>query len=326
MWIGEGGRVLGAVTLGGCVDARVILESEEALATGAPRLCSVDLGEEEAWDLGLTCSGTLDVLVEPLDLAAADEGLLRAYELVESEARAGRWAVAAAPLHGPSTRLVILEDGTLHGSLGNPALDAEAARLAAGRMPHGASGTARLGGGAPGEGREVFFEVHGPAATLVVIGGGAVAMPLVSLASVLGLRTLVVDARERFATRERFPSADEIRIGIPSDLLAEIPLGPSTSVVLLAHDYKFDLPALRELVRREAGYVGLLGSRRRGKAMLDFLREEGISAERLRRIRVPVGLDIGAQTPQEIALAILAEAVAERGGRPGTPLSERSCE
>ncbi len=318
MWVGEDGRILGAVTLGGCVDARVIFESEEALATGEPRLCSVDLGEEEAWDLGLTCSGTLDVLIEPLD-PAVDAGVLAAYERVAGEVAAGRWAVAVVPLAGPRARMVVLQDGTRVGSLGGRALDDEAAARAAERIPGGASGSVRLAGD---EGREVFLEVHGPPSTLVVVGAGAVAMPLVELASALGLHTVLVDGRERFATRERFPAAAEIRIGIPSDVVAELPLGPSTLLVLLAHDYKFDLPVLREALRREVGYIGLLGSRRRGKSILGFLADEDIPRETLRRVRVPVGLDIGARSAQEIALSILAEAIAVRSGRPGTPLAE----
>lgn len=323
MWVGEGGRILGAVTLGGCVDARVILESEEVLSTRRARVCSVSLGDEEAWDLGLTCSGTLDVLIEPLDLGAGSAGVLTAYETIEAEVRDGRWAVAVVPLEGAPARLVVLQDGTRIGSLGDPALDEEAAERAAGLMPHGTSRSLHLRGTDQERGLEAFFEVHGPPATLVVVGAGAVAMPLVTLAAGMGLHTVLVDGRERFATAERFPDAAEIRVGVAADIVAELPLNASTMVVLLSHDYKFDLPVLRQVLQREVGYVGLLGSRRRGKAILDFLADEGISEEQLRRVRVPVGLDIGAQTAPEIALSILAEAVAARGGRPGTPLAER---
>lgn len=318
MWVGEGGRILGAVTLGGCVDARVIGESEQVLSSGRAHLLSVDLGEEEAWDLGLTCSGTLDVLIEPLDLAEDAAGVLSAYRRVEEEVRAGRWAVAVTPLQGAPARMVVLQDGERVGTLGDAALDAAAAERARSLVPGGASGSFPLGGGS------AFYEVHGPAATLVVVGAGAVALPLVSLAATLGLRTVLVDGRERFATRERFPSADEILVGIPSEIVSALPLSSSTWVVLVAHDYKFDLPVLREVLQRDVGYIGLLGSRRRGKAILDFLAGDGIPADQLRRIHVPVGLDIGARTAEEIALSVLAEAVAVRSGRPGTPLRERA--
>lgn len=323
MWIGEGGRIFGAVTLGGCVDARVVLESEAALISCRPRLCSVDLGQEEAWDLGLTCSGTLDVLIEPLDLRAGGEEVLAAYEAVAEEIRAGRGAVAVAPLEGVPARLVVCEDGRQVGTLGDATLDRQASERAAELLAGGHSRTERLPGSGAGEGREVFFEVHVPPATLVIVGAGAVAMPLATLASGLGFSTLLIDGRERFATRERFPAAGEILIGPPAEILAELPLNPSTMVVLLAHDYKYDLPALREVLRRDVGYIGLLGSRRRGRALLDFLAAEGIPDEQLRRIHVPVGLDIGARTAPEIALSILAEAVAVRSGRPGTPLRAR---
>jgi xanthine dehydrogenase accessory factor len=170
---------------------------------------------------------------------------------------------------------------------------------------------------------EAFFEVHGPAASLIVVGATAVAMPLVSLAGTLGYHTVVVDARPRFANRERFPDASEVRVGIPSEIAANLALGPGTSVVLLAHDYKYDIPVLREVLRHDVAYIGLLGSGRRGSAIFDFLREEGVSEAELRRIHVPVGLDIGAESASEIALSILAEAVAARSGRSGGPMRDR---
>jgi xanthine dehydrogenase accessory factor len=130
----------------------------------------------------------------------------------------------------------------------------------------------------------------------------------------------VVDGRPRLATRERFPDVDELLVGIPSELVRGVPLRPTTALVLVAHDYKYDLPVLRHALSGEVGYIGMLGSRRRGDAILRMLREEGVSDESLGRIRVPIGLDLGGRTAPEIALAILAEIIASRYGGTGRPL------
>ena len=149
------------------------------------------------------------------------------------------------------------------------------------------------------------------------------AMPLVTLARTLGFRTVVVDGRPRFATRERFPDVDDLRIGIPSELIREIPLLPSTALVLVAHDYKYDVPVLKHALGTPVGYIGLLGSSRRGAAILNILREDGIAESALERVRVPIGLDLGAQSAPEIALAIIAEVLAVQRKASGMPIVEK---
>jgi xanthine dehydrogenase accessory factor len=303
------------VTIGGCVDVRVIEESEEVLASAQPKLLSIKLGDEEAWELGLTCGGEVDVLVERVDLDRADEPVLQVYDTVRAEVEEhGRQAVIVRPLDGGVERLVVLSDGATRGTLGADALDREARTQALALMQRGRSRTLTLTDGEVS--RDMFFEVHGPPATLVVFGAGNVAVPLVRLAKELGLRTVVIDGRPRFASRERFPGADEIVVGIPSEVAASLRCTPSTFVVLVAHDYKYDVPVLRAVLRSDAGYIGMLGSKRRGRAILDLLAEQGERPEMLERVHVPIGLDIGAQTAAEIALSILAEAVAVASGRP----------
>ncbi|MGQ0715193.1 MAG: XdhC family protein [Gemmatimonadaceae bacterium] len=317
MWVGAGGRIIGSVTIGGCVDVRVIEEAEEVLASSESKLLSITLGDEDAWELGLTCGGAVDVLVERVDFDRADEPLLQAYDVVRTEVEThGRRAVIVRPLDGGRERLVVMSDGSITGTLGVDGLDREVRAQALALMPRGRSRTLTLTDGEAS--RELFFEVHGPAATLVVFGAGNVAVPLVRLARELGLRTVVIDGRPRFATRDRFPDANEIVVGIPSDVAASLHCTPSTFVVLVAHDYKYDVPVLRAVVRSEAGYIGMLGSKRRGRAILDLLAAEGVPPELLERVHVPIGLDIGAQTTAEIALSILAEAVAVSAGRPGS--------
>jgi xanthine dehydrogenase accessory factor len=159
---------------------------------------------------------------------------------------------------------------------------------------------------------------------LVVVGAGDMSLPLVSLARTLGFHMTVVDPRPELATRERFPDADDLRVGDPSAIVPELPLVASTAVVLTIHDQEVEVPVLRAVLASDAGYVGMLGSRKRGRGILDRLREQGVAPERLARVQVPVGLDIGAQSAAEIALSVLAQIVALRSGRPGTALAGRA--
>ena len=133
----------------------------------------------------------------------------------------------------------------------------------------------------------------------------------------------MIDGRPRFATRERFPDVDDLRIGIPSELVRDIPLISSTALVLVAHDYKYDVPVLKHALTTPVGYIGLLGSSRRGAAILNLLREDGVPEEQLGRVRVPIGLDLGAQSAPEIALAVLAEVLAVQRKATGLPISEK---
>ncbi len=315
MWVGEEGRILGSVTIGGCVDARVIAESEQALSSFQARLVEMKLGNEDAWEIGFSCAGDLDVLIEPVDLTRSDN-VFELYRAVRNAIDQGKRAVLATTLKDSSRKLLMIEGGEISGSLGTPELDREAQTVALDLMRKGTSATVSIGA-AP-----VFFETHGPPPTLIVFGASHVAMPLVSLAHDMGLKTIVVDGRPRFATRERFPDVDKLLIGIPSEIAETLAYTSSTFVVLTAHDYKYDLPVLKVVLPARPAYVGLLGSKRRGAAIKEFLREGGMDQELLDQLHVPTGLDIGAQTAAEIALSILAEAVALRSGRKATFLRD----
>jgi len=317
MWVGEAGRILGSVTIGGCVDARVIAESEQVLSTSEPRLVEMKLADEDAWEIGFSCAGDLDVLIEPIDIPEGK--VLDLYRAVRTAVDHGKAAVIATSLKDSSKKLLLIEGGEIAGTLGSVELDRAAQSMAFESMRKRASSTVSLGDDA----LPVFFEVHGPPPTLIVFGAGHVAMPLISLAHDLGLRTVVVDGRPRFATRERFPDVDELLIGIPSEIAETLSYTSSTFVVLTAHDYKYDLPVLKVVLPAKPAYVGLLGSRRRGKAIKEFLRDGGMEERLLDQIHVPTGLDIGADTAAEIALSILAEAVAIKSGRTSASLKER---
>jgi xanthine dehydrogenase accessory factor len=321
MWVSAQGRILGSVTIGGCVDARVIEESEEALASFEPRFLSVAMGEEDAWEGGFTCAGTIQVMIEPLDLSDTEDRLIALYRLVRDETQNGRRVVVATPLENASSKLLIFEDGRTSGTLGDAALDREALETALKFASSRASGSVTLNTGSSTS--EVFFETHGPAPALIIFGAGPVSMSLANLAGEMELRCVVIDGRPRFATRERFPQADELLIGIPSEIAGKLEYTSSTFVVLTAHDYKYDIPVLKTVLKTDASYIGLLGSRKRGRAILKFLKESGVDEQALERVRVPAGLDIGAQTAPEIALSILAEAFAVKAYRRGAPLREK---
>lgn len=323
MWVDGQGAIVGSVTIGGCVDARVIEESSAVLAEGRPRLISMALGDEDAWALGMTCAGTVEVLIEPYDPEEPESPLRRAMAAVVARIAEGQRAIVVAALDGSPGRLVVLDAAAQLGTLGRKDLDAVATREALRRLAQadGRSGVTLVD--TPAGELRLYFELHAPPLTLVVFGATHVAMPLTRLARTAGLRTVVVDGRERFATRERFPDADELLVGMPSEIAGRLPLGRNTLIVLLSHDYKYDLPVLRAVLESDVAYIGCLGSARRGAAMLEFLAEQGIAPDRLARVRIPIGLDIGARTAPEIALSALAEAIAAARGRNGGPMRHR---
>jgi xanthine dehydrogenase accessory factor len=314
MVVGERGDIVGSVTIGGCVDAQVIEEAEDVLSSMRPRLLELNLGDEEAWEIGLTCGGTIEVFVEPLALDRRDDTASRFYDRVHAHARAGGRGAIVTGLDSGG-KLLVLDDDVVEGSLGDAALDARFVAEARTAIAAGASRTVVL------EGVRAFVEVVVPPSLLLVVGASHVAMPLVTLARTLGYRTAVVDGRPRFATRERFPDADDLKIGIPSELIAAYPMIPTTALVLVAHDYKYDLPVLRHALASPVGYVGMLGSSRRGAAILKLLREDGVDEASLARVRVPIGLDLGARSAPEIALAVLAEIQMIRTGATGRAMS-----
>jgi xanthine dehydrogenase accessory factor len=317
MLVGEDGDVLGSVTIGGCVDAQVIEEAADVLTEMRPRLLEMNLGDEEAWEIGLTCGGTIEVLLEPVALDRPDDATARLYERVRAHAAGGGHGALVTRLDGQAGKLLVLDDGTTEGSLGEAFLDQRFVAEARESLRTGKSGTLFL------EGVRAFVEVLAPPALLLVVGAGHVAMPLTELARVLGYRTVVLDGRPRFATRERFPGVDELRVGIPSEMVREYPLTRSGALVLVAHDYKYDMPVLKHALSTDIGYVGMLGSSRRGATILKYLAEDGVEPAALARVRVPIGLDLGARSAPAIALAILAEIQAVHGGGTGLPMRDR---
>ena len=314
MWVSEDGALLGSVTIGGCVDSRVIERAEAVVASGRSELLRMTLGDEDAWELGLTCGGEVDVLVQRVDPASAEDPSVVAYRAARSAYDAGRASVVVARLDGRRERLAVDEDGTTVGTLGDKLLDGHAMEVARARL----AGAQLSGVGSVTLNEEdvpLFFERLAPPESVIIYGASHVAMSLATFARELGMRTVIVEGRERMATKTRFPTADEIHVGMPSEIAEQLRTTRHSYIVLLAHDYKYELPVLREVLRSSAAYVGMLGSRRRGETIRSMLREEGFTTAELSRLRTPIGLAIGAKSAAEIALAIAAEIVAVREGR-----------
>lgn len=222
----------------------------------------------------------------------------------------------------PGTRLCVWADRRA-GSLGSAALDEAAARAARAALAQGGRpGSHEIQ--APGGRATLYVETHHPPPELVILGAGHVAQPLCRVGAMLGFRVLVLDDRPQFATRERFPEAAEVRPADFADPFRGLRLGPRTSLVLVTRGHKYDFEALRHVLRGAAlpAYVGMIGSRRRTRAALDALARDGVPADRLRAVHAPIGLDVGAETPEEIAVAIAAELVMARRGGTGRPLRD----
>ena len=214
-------------------------------------------------------------------------------------------------------KALVFPDKSIHGTLGNDALDALVIEDAERTIWSGDAGTRTYAVEDADEALalDVFIEGFPPPPTLIIVGAGHIAIPLVTFAKTLNYRVVVIDARSAFGTRERFPLADELIVAWPDEVLEKMDLYPSTSVAVLTHDPKFDEPTLKVILSREVGYVGAVGSRKTKEERDERLRKQGLTEEQLRRIHGPIGLNIGATSPEEMALAIMAEIVATRHGK-----------
>lgn len=322
------GRLAGSVS-GGCVEGAAAEEIQRARETGRSRVIRYGITDEQAWDVGLACGGTIDVLIEPA-LPAETLDATRA-----ASAAPATGSVVVTPLppdsppaeHGehrpgdgapPAERLLVDADGKLRGTLGDQDLDADLIEIALDSLARGTSRTVELGG------RQLFVEAFPVRPRLIVVGATEVARALVSIAATLGYERVVVDARPAFATKERFRDVDRLLEAWPEEAFAQLDVGAYDAVAVLSHDPKFDEPAIVEALRRCARYVGAIGSRKTQADRRARLRAAGLTDEEIARIHGPVGLDLGGRAPAETALAIMAEIVAERYGATGRPKADRT--
>jgi len=313
MWVDDHGAIVGSVTIGGCVDGRAVELAEDVLRSGESQRTSLALGDEDAWAFGMTCAGNVELLVEPVDVAVARDAVSCAADAVRDALHSGRSALEAAALGSTPRRLVVIDDGTTVGTLGTTELDVAVARQASTLIDTRAVGVVAVTHGETTT--EIFVHTHAPPPSVIVMGATDVAVALVRLAGPLGFHTTVVDGRDRFANRERFPTADALHVGMPSEIMAGLSLTPATALVLVAHDFKYDIPVLEVALRSRVGYLGVLGSRRRADIIRETLTGMGFGTDDIARVHVPIGLDIGARTSGEIALSVLAQLIAVRNGK-----------
>ena len=287
--ISESGELAGSVS-GGCVESEVVDAAREILRGEPPRLLTFGISDDLALSVGLPCGGEIDVWID-----LPDPQLLEELQRIAND---DAHAVVLTDLENGSTR--VLREGD----------DEQADRLIRG----GYSRVAEI------ESRRVFADVFGPPPRLFVYGAVDTAEALAAAARSIGWRTIVADARARFATRDRVPSADELLVAWPEEALAHVRPDHATAIVVLTHDDKFDLPLLVGALAGDAFYIGALGSRRNQERRRERLLDAGVDESAFERLSGPAGLDIGAHSPSETAVSILAEIMAVRAGRDGGSL------
>lgn len=301
MAITPDGKITGSVS-GGCVEGAVFDAGVEVLKSNRPQLLHFGVADETAWEVGLACGGSIDIFVKPLESTF--------FEALQSTLREEQPAVVATVVRGPDAllgcELLLREFGQVTGSISQE-LDEQVIALATETLEQGESRRVMLQ-----EDVEVFLDVLLPPPTLIAVGGVHITIALMSLAKTLGYRTVVIDPRSAFGNEERFPHVDRLIPLWPDEAFQQIPITRSTAIAMLTHDPKLDDPALKVALPSQAFYVGALGSKTTQAKRRQRLLEDGLTEEQLDRLHGPIGLDIGAGTPEEIAMAIMAEIVAAR--------------
>ena len=332
MLVGPDQSAVGSVS-GGCVESAVYALAQEVVADGHPVLHRYGVSDNDAFAVGLTCGGILDVFVEKVSQESFPELADIAADIQDGRPVAVATVVEHQDAARVGMRMIIrpAEDSPIIGSLGGSRADAAVADdvrglLAAGKtelLTYGPEGQRR------GEGMRVFAASYAPPPRMLVFGAIDFAAAVARLGSFLGYRVTVCDARPVFATRTRFPDAHEVVVDWPHRFLAgEVDAGridTRTVICVLTHDPKFDVPVLEIALRLpQVGYVGAMGSRKTHEERLQRLREAGLTEVELGRLSSPIGLDLGARTPEETAVSIAAEIVGQRWGGHGSRLTELS--
>ena len=309
MLISAGGKVAGSVS-GGCVEAAVAEEAQAVLGGAAPRIVRYGINRNMMWDVGLSCGGSIEVLI------ANDEPSVPLPDATQP-------AAVCTVVRGPraiGARRLVRATGEGEGSTGDRALDQRIDEIAHAAVESGIAKLHRVGE------YEVFVDPLLPDPHLIIVGAVHIAVSLCDLASKAGFAVTVIDPRARLNNRERFPAAARLAVGWPEDELPGIRLDENTFVAVLTHDEKFDDPTLERVLRHPVRYVGAIGSRKTQTLRNKRLEAAGFPADVIDSVHGPIGLDIGAQSPQEIAVAILAEMIAVRHQRSGSKLKSRVAE
>jgi xanthine dehydrogenase accessory factor len=285
--VSEKGEVAGSVT-GGCVEPAVYEEAQAVLAGGRPKLLEYGIADDEAFEVGLPCGGTVHIFVDLLDPALVAP--------ISAAVKEERPVALAVNVEGPSI-------GAKNLVYGDSAENGEVVSKARALLARGQTGFVTADEG------EVFVSSFAPRPRMYVFGAIDFASTLASIGRFMGYRVTVCDARAKFVTPERFPDVDELVVDWPDRFLASAPVDERTAICVLTHDAKFDVPILKHALSTTAGYIGAMGSRRTTERRSERLREEGVTDEALGRIHAPIGLPIGSRSPEEVAIAIAAEII-----------------
>jgi xanthine dehydrogenase accessory factor len=292
MAISQSGGIAGSVS-GGCVEGAVVQASKEVLASGRPQRLHFGVADETAWDVGLACGGQIDIFVQPVDKKIfgeilprlkADQGMVLDTVITGNDADLGAQVLRDS-------------DGKTIAATANASFPLAEIKTQPQIIQEE-------------KGSEVFENPLPTSPTLVLVGGVHIAVALAELAHTLNFRTVIIDPRKAFGTAERFAHADKLIQAWPQAAFEQVPLNASTAIATLSHDPKIDEPALVHALRSKAFYVGALGSKRNQASRRERLAAAGLSESELARLHAPIGLAINAETPEEIALAIMAEVVA----------------
>ena len=314
MAIGEDGELRGSITAG-CVEAALVEEARHVFAQGGARRRFYGVSDSQAQAVGLSCGGTLQIFIDEPDprfVTSLQSALASNRKLLATALRVDEQHPA---------RLAIFADGSC-GSLGNADLDeAVCTEIRGGGAAQETSMRQYGDEGEPHGDIDVFVERLTPRPRMYVFGAIDFAGAMLSVAKLLGYEAILCDARSAFATPERFPQADRIEVAWPDDILRAEALDENSAIVAMTHDEKFDIPLIRAALETRAGYIGIMGSRRTNERRLAQLREAGVTDAQLARLNAPIGLNLGARTPEETAIAIAAEIIALRHGRDGGRLT-----
>ncbi|MFE2429235.1 XdhC family protein [Streptomyces sp. NPDC059373] len=319
MAVGPNDEVVGSVS-GGCVEGEVFELAKEVVETGEARLRTFGYSDEDAFAVGLTCGGEITLLVRPVSPATDPS-----FGEVSASVAGHRPVVTATVTDGPAPRgaTLAVRPDAVSGTLGTEGLDAAVTADARGELALGTTVSRHYG--PRGERREddvtVFLQSFAPPPRMLVFGAIDFAAAVARIGAFLGYRVTVCDARPVFATPKRFPEGVEVVVDWPHRYLRGTGTDDRTVVCVLTHDPKFDVPLLEVALRTPAAYIGVMGSRRTHDDRLKLLREAGLRDDELARLRSPIGLDLGARTPEEVAVSVAAEIVALRWGGSGAPLT-----
>ncbi|PXA67358.1 XdhC family protein [Cryobacterium arcticum] len=333
MAVTDAGAVIGSIS-GGCVEGAIYESAQEVLETGRPQLTEFGVSDDDAFAVGLSCGGTVEVFLAEFAPAGERNTLPAAVRAQLERAAAGEAAGIALVVAGTGAGLMVVPedgpgdaDGSENGA--DPettaGLDADAVRRIRAALRAGITSGRSVVGTVDCDGAtsRVLYLVASTPPRCLIFGAVDFASALSAAASLLGYRVTVCDARAVFATAERFPTAAEVVVEWPSDYLARTETDARTIVCVLTHDEKFDLPLLTTALNLDVAYVGAMGSRRTHERRMSRLREAGVSADALDRLHSPIGLDLGASSPEETAVSILAEVLVARSGASGSPLRSK---